>query len=186
MRAALVERTSPLLVLFIILSTSCASAPERSTAHPAPEFDTTRTEEADAPAAPEDDVSGQGASSEEEEELVMAIDGGFIEIDGLRLMQVHCSPSEPLQMLSWVMQLSEKRAALDACAPSGAAFALQFPAESAPTLLTSSDEAANACVLSELSAAPRPQAADCRALLLIGERDAAMQAAASLLEGGDS
>lgn len=155
-----------------------------------------------APAAAEPGGGGEesvpqgavgGAEEGEEEELgELTLDGEMISVDGLEVRQMHCELSASdedaggMAMLELVASMADRKAAIDACAPNGAAFrvALDFGGESGTTvqvMAAAGPQSAPACLDTALREVMGPQSGRCTAVLLVGEAIPAAQAAESLL-----
>lgn len=107
------------------------------------------------------------------------------------LRDLSCSVSEGAFLAgpAVVASLAGRKAALDACAPEGAAIELRWSwsGETEADIEAQADKATalNSCVEAALQAVPKAIEGHCDAIVLIGEPEAAEQAAASLLTPKD-
>jgi len=104
-----------------------------------------------------------------------------ISVDGLSVRALSCSLEKGGLLASAMVvgALSSKKAALDACAPGGAAFSATWTwgAETVVASVSGSKPDATDCVTAALKDIPSPVVGTCSALVLTGEPAAAAAAA---------
>lgn len=120
----------------------------------------------------------------------MTIQMDSITADGVELRDLSCEVEQGgfLAPTLVVAALASHKAAIDACAPAGAAFSLKWNwTTSTPTVevADSSDRARDACVADVVRKAEAPVVGTCSAILLAGEPTAAANAATVLQSKGD-
>ena len=107
-------------------------------------------------------------------------------VDGLAVRALECTLDKGgfLAAATVVASLAQQDAALDACAPEGAAFAVKWTwgsgAEAAVT--ASSKAAASDCIQAALTSTSSALNGQCTAVILVGDEAAAAAAAVPLLQ----
>lgn len=107
-------------------------------------------------------------------------------IDGLAVRALECSLDQGgfLAAATVVGALAQHEAALDACAPEGAAFAVKWVwgSRAEAVVLASSKDAASECIQAALMSTSSTLNGQCTAVVLVGDEAAAAAAAAPLLQ----
>ena len=111
---------------------------------------------------------------------------GSMAVNGLEVRNLQCTMDKVnfLTGMETVSALAAQKAAFDACAPKGAAFAVNWAWKDTGmadvVVLNSSNTAANACIQKALTKSASSLRGNCSAVILAGEPTAAATAAAAL------
>jgi len=136
-----------------------------------------------SPPQPDDPPTEDPAAGTDDGEMgEIEIDGAYIEVEGLQMRDMACEFGEgadAFAMVEVVALVSDAKAALDACAPDGAAVRIAFDwrGDGAPRVVESSAPSSNACVEAAFHELGRPMQASCTAIVVIGDAEGAAKAA---------